>query len=133
MTSAALQMLASLKKWAKNLRRDGHALYFAARDPRVPWYAKGLAIAVAAYALSPIDLIPDFIPVVGYLDDLIIVPLGIALVVQMIPPHVMAEHRALADAAPERPVSRVAAAFIVAIWTASMIAFGWVAFRYFSK
>ena len=90
-------MLASIKTWAKTLKRDAHALYLAARDPRVPWYAKGLAIAVAAYALSPIDLIPDFIPIIGYLDDLIIVPLGIALVVRMIPPDVMAEHRALAD------------------------------------
>jgi uncharacterized membrane protein YkvA (DUF1232 family) len=80
-------------------KRDAHALYLCARDPRVPWYAKGLAAAVAAYAASPIDLIPDFIPVVGYLDDLIIVPLGIVLVVKMIPPGIMAEHRALAIAA----------------------------------
>ena len=126
-------MLASIKTWAKALKRDAHALYLAARDPRVPWFAKGLAIAVAAYALSPIDLIPDFIPVIGYLDDLIIVPLGIALVVRMIPPDVMAEHRALADAAQDRPVSRTAAASIVAIWVGSMIAFGWLAYRYFSK
>lgn len=126
-------MLASIKTWAKTLKRDAHALYLAARDPRVPWYAKGLAIAVAAYALSPIDLIPDFIPIIGYLDDLIIVPLGIALVVRMIPPDVMAEHRALADAAQDRPVSRTAAASIVAIWVVSMIAFGWLAYRYFSK
>ena len=126
-------MLASIKTWAKTLKSDAHALYLAARDPRVPWFAKGLAIAVAAYALSPIDLIPDFIPVIGYLDDLIIVPLGIALVVRMIPPDVMAEHRALADAAQDRPVSRTAAASIVAIWVVSMIAFGWLAYRYFSK
>lgn len=126
-------MLASIKTWAKTLKRDAHALYLAARDPRVPWFAKGLAIAVAAYALSPIDLIPDFIPIIGYLDDLIIVPLGIALVVRMIPPDVMAEHRALADAAQDRPVSRTAAASIVAIWVVSMIAFGWLAYRYFSK
>ena len=86
------------KHWARAIRRDAHALYLAARDPRVPWYAKAVAIAVAAYALSPIDLIPDFIPVLGYLDDLIIVPLGIALVVRMIPPPIMAEHRATADA-----------------------------------
>ena len=132
-TEAALLMLASIKAWAKTLKRDAHALYLAARDPRVPWFAKGLAIAVAAYALSPIDLIPDFIPVIGYLDDLIIVPLGIALVVRMIPPDVMAEHRALADAAQDRPVSRTAAASIVAIWVVSMIAFGWLAYRYFSK
>jgi uncharacterized membrane protein YkvA (DUF1232 family) len=126
-------MLASLKIWAKALRWDAHALYLAARDPRVPWYAKAIALAVAAYSLSPIDLIPDFIPVIGYLDDLIIVPLGIALVVRMIPPDVMAEHRALADAAQDRPVSRNAAASVVAIWVVSMIAFAWLAYRYFSK
>lgn len=123
-------MLASIKIWAKTLKRDAHALYLAARDPRVPWYAKWLAIAVAGYALSPIDLIPDFIPIIGYLDDLIIVPLGIALVVRMIPPGIMAEHRAQAEAAQERPVSRVAVAVIMAIWIASTVAFGWIAYRY---
>src|ERR1700756_3364630 len=87
------------KQWARLIKRDAHALYLAACDPRVPWYAKAMALAVAAYALSPIDLIPDFIPVVGYLDDLIIVPLGIALVVRMIPPQIMTEHRTLAEAA----------------------------------
>ncbi|QDM20597.1 DUF1232 domain-containing protein [Tardiphaga sp. vice154] len=126
-------MLALIKIWARTLKRDAHALYLAARDPRVPWYAKGLAIAVAGYALSPIDLIPDFIPVIGYLDDLIIVPLGIALVVRMIPPGIMAEHRALAEAAQERPVSRVAVAVIVVIWIASTVAVGWIACGYFSN
>jgi uncharacterized membrane protein YkvA (DUF1232 family) len=101
------------KQWARTIKRDAHALYLAARDPRVPWYAKVLAIAVAAYALSPIDLIPDFVPVLGYLDDLIIVPAGIVLVVRLIPPSIMAEHRALATAAQDRPVSRAAAAVIV--------------------
>ena len=67
-------MLQRLRDWARDIKRDVHALYLAARDPRVPWYAKAVALAVAAYALSPIDLIPDFIPVIGYLDDLIIVP-----------------------------------------------------------
>src|SRR5229473_4824884 len=103
-----------LKDWARMIKRDVHALYLAARDPRVPWYAKVLAVVVAGYALSPIDLIPDFIPVLGYLDDLIIVPLGILLVIRLIPPEVMAEHRALAEAAHDRPVSRVAAAVIAA-------------------
>ena len=78
-------MLEQAKKWARAIRRDVVAVWIAARDPRVPWYAKALALAVAAYALSPIDLIPDFIPVLGYLDDLIIVPLGILLVVRLIP------------------------------------------------
>ena len=89
-------MLANLKNRARALKRDVSAIYIARRDPRVPWYAKALAIGVAAYALSPIDLIPDFIPVLGYLDDLIIVPLGIWLVIALIPADVMAECRALA-------------------------------------
>jgi uncharacterized membrane protein YkvA (DUF1232 family) len=121
------------KQWARLVRRDAHALYFAARDPRVPWYAKAVAIAVAAYALSPIDLIPDFIPVVGYLDDLIIVPLGIALVVRMIPPHIMAEHRAQADAAQHRPASRAAAIVIVTVWILALALTTWAAIRMLSS
>lgn len=93
-----------------------HAVWLAARDPRTPWFAKALALAVAAYAVSPIDLIPDFIPVLGYLDDLLIVPLGILLVVRLIPPEVMKEHRETAAHATERPVSRLAAAAVVAVW-----------------
>lgn len=119
-----------LKNWARVIRRDIHALYLAGRDPRVPWYAKALAAAVAAYALSPIDLIPDFIPVLGYLDDVILVPLGILLVVRFIPPEIMAEHRDLAAAAQERPVSRTAAAMIVCIWTAAVVLAGWLVYRY---
>ncbi|MFA5899120.1 MAG: YkvA family protein [Hyphomicrobium sp.] len=108
-------MMGRLRGWARSIKRDVHALYLSARDPRVPWYAKAVAIAVAAYALSPIDLIPDFIPVLGYLDDLIIVPLGILLAVQLIPADVFAEHRATADETP-LPSSRTAAAVIIAIW-----------------
>src|SRR5712672_764845 len=122
-------MLSRMKTWARRLNRDGHAIYLASRDPRVPWYAKAVAIAVAAYALSPIDLIPDFIPVIGYLDDLIIVPLGIAAVVRMIPPPIMAEHRALADAAQQRPESRRAAAIIVVVWVASAAIASWAGYR----
>jgi uncharacterized membrane protein YkvA (DUF1232 family) len=81
---------------------SGHAIYLAARDPRTPWYAKALAVAVAGYALSPLDLIPDFVPVLGYLDDLLIVPLGIVAVVRLIPPQVMAESRAAAALCSER-------------------------------
>jgi uncharacterized membrane protein YkvA (DUF1232 family) len=109
-------MLQRLRDWARGLKRDVHALYLAARDPRVPWYAKAVALAVAAYALSPIDLIPDFIPVIGYLDDLIIVPLGILLAVRLIPPEILAEHRQVANEAAERPTSRTAAMVILAIW-----------------
>jgi uncharacterized membrane protein YkvA (DUF1232 family) len=91
----APKMLAGLKIWARTLKRDAKAIYLARRDPRVPWYAKAVAVAAAGYALSPIDLIPDFIPVLGYLDDLIIVPLGIWLAVCLIPADVMDEYRAI--------------------------------------
>jgi len=117
-----------LKEWARALERDAHAVYLAAFDPRVPWYAKALALGVAAYAFSPIDLIPDFIPVLGLLDDLIIVPLGIALVVGMIPDAVMAEHRAAALQA-ARPVSRAGAAAVIAIWIMAAAAVAWWAWR----
>jgi uncharacterized membrane protein YkvA (DUF1232 family) len=119
-----------MKNWARLVKRDIHAIYLCSRDPRVPWHAKALAILVAAYALSPIDLIPDFVPVLGYLDDVILVPVGIWLVVRLIPAHVMAEHRELAAAARDRPVSRTAAAIIVAIWIASAILCGWLIWRY---
>lgn len=118
-------MVDRLKKWARTLKRDVMALYFAARDSRVPWYAKMVAAGVAAYALSPIDLIPDFIPILGYLDDLILVPLGIALAVRLIPPALLAEHRARAAEVAKRPVSRVGLAFIIAVWLVAAVLFGW--------
>jgi uncharacterized membrane protein YkvA (DUF1232 family) len=111
--------LSSLKAWARSVKRDAVALYFAGRDPRVPWYAKAVAMAVAAYALSPIDPIPDFIPLLGQLDELIVLPLGIMLAIKLIPPEIMAEHRAAAIAAEGQPASRVAAAVIIAIWLAA--------------
>ncbi len=122
-----------LKDGARSLKREVHAVYFAARDPRVPWYAKALALLVAGYALSPIDLIPDFIPVLGYLDDVILVPLGILLVIRLIDPAIMAEHRELAAAAQDRPVSRMAAIAIACIWAASIAVCGWLVYRYFSR
>ena len=88
-----MELISKAKTWAKSLRRDIAALWLAARDPRVPWLAKATAAAVAAYALSPIDLIPDFVPVLGYLDDLVIVPLGILLAVKLVPLEIMAELR----------------------------------------
>jgi uncharacterized membrane protein YkvA (DUF1232 family) len=124
--------MGSLKDWSRALKRDVHALYFASRDPRVPWYAKAMAVAVAGYALSPIDLIPDFIPVLGFLDDVIILPLGILITVRMIPPAILAEHRAAAAAAQERRVSRVAAVVIVSAWIASIALLGWLGYRYFA-
>src|SRR3982074_359232 len=121
-------MLSRMKTWARRLNRDGHAIYLASRDPRVPWTVKLLAIAVAGYALSPIDLIPDFIPVLGVLDDLIIVPLGIWLVIALIPEDVMRECRAIASAKAQRPVSKAAAIVIVALWISGAALLGWIAF-----
>ena len=125
-------MTGKLKDWARTIKRDTHALYLAARDPRVPWYAKALALCVAGYALSPIDLIPDFVPVLGYLDDVIVVPLGILAVVKLVPPEIMAEHRAAAAHASDRPMSRTAAVVIVSIWAASIGLATWLGYRYFS-
>lgn len=111
--------LSNTKHWARAIKRDVHAVWLAARDPRTPWIAKALALVVAAYAVSPIDLIPDFIPVLGYLDDIIIVPLGIMLVVKLIPPEVMNELRKTAANATEHPVSRIAAGVFITIWILS--------------
>src|SRR5712691_6320644 len=121
-----------LKSWARGVKRDVHAIYLAGRDPRVPWYAKAMAALVAGYALSPLDLIPDFIPVVGYLDDVILVPVGILLVIRLIPSEIMAEHRATATAALDRPVSRGAAIAIICIWVAAVALSGWLLHRYFA-
>ena len=101
------------------------AVWLAARDPRVPWYAKAVALAVAAYALSPIDLIPDFIPVLGYLDDLIIVPLGILLVIKLIPGELMAEFRAEAARREGAPSSMIAVVVIVTIWISAAALLLW--------
>lgn len=117
-------MLDKIKSWARALKRDVVALWIAARDPRVPWYAKAAAGVVAAYALSPIDLIPDFVPILGYLDDLLIVPLGILLVVKLIRPGLMAEFREQA-AARSKPTSYVGLAIIGAIWLAVIVALVW--------
>lgn len=110
--------LETFKRWARAAKRDVVALWIAARDRRTPLGARLVAGAVAAYALSPIDLIPDFIPVLGYLDDLLIVPLGILLAIRMIPPPLMQRYRAESDSRAERPRSRVAAGLIVGLWLA---------------
>ena len=111
--------LARLRRWARAVKQDVVALYIAARDPRVPWYVKLAAAAIAAYALSPIDPIPDFIPVLGYLDELIVLPIAISLVIKMIPGPLMAEFRTEAQRRSECPVSRVAAAVIIGLWIAA--------------
>src|SRR5919199_449798 len=107
-----------LKQRARELRSDTYALYLAARDPRTPWLAKLLAAALVAYALSPFDLVPDFVPVLGYLDDLIIVPLGIALGLRLVPAEVLADCRERARARSDRPVSTAGALIVVAVWLA---------------
>jgi uncharacterized membrane protein YkvA (DUF1232 family) len=110
-------VLERVRQWARTLKRDVLALYLAARDPRVPWYAKAVAACVAVYALSPIDLIPDVIPILGYVDDLLIVPLGIWLAIRLIPPSLLEEHRqaALSRHQPH-PRSRVGASIILGLW-----------------
>jgi len=114
-------MPSSLAIWkgrVRQLQAEVYALYLASRDPRVPWYARAVTVCVVGYALSPIDLIPDFIPVLGYLDDLLLIPLGIALVLRMTPPAVMVECRARARAelVDGKRVGRAVAAVIVVIW-----------------
>ena len=107
-----------VKKRVRELKSETFALYLAARHPDTPWYAKIFVAGIVAYALSPIDLIPDFIPVLGYLDDLVLIPLGIAVAIKMIPPEILAEcrSRAQTSTAGGRPVSRIAAVVIVGIW-----------------
>lgn len=113
-----ISLLDALKHRARQFKLEVKALALAYRDPRTPWYAKAFAGCVVAYALSPIDLIPDFIPVLGYLDDLILVPLGIALSIKMIPPAVLADCRARArqNEGPQKPVNRAVVAIVIAVW-----------------
>ena len=117
-----------LRSWAHLVLRDGLALYIAARDPRTPWFAKLLALLVAAYALSPIDLIPDAIPVLGFLDELILLPIAIALIARLIPTQIMAESRAAAQAMVEKPRSKAGAAIIIGIWALGLGTFLWWVF-----
>lgn len=125
-------MIKRMRQWARIVKRDVHAVYLAARDPRVPWHVRMLALCVAGYAVSPLDLIPDFIPVVGLLDDVIVVPLGIFLVIGLIPPDIMAGHRASAESTQGRPVSHVASFVIVCIWLAGTAVAGWFCYRLFA-
>ena len=121
-------ILTSLKAQAKQLKQHTLTVYFVARDPRTPLLVRALAVFVAAYALSPIDLIPDFIPVIGYLDDLLLVPLGLALVVRLTPPEVLASARTQAQQAASKPISYIAAAFFVTLWLVVVwVIVSWVA------
>lgn len=122
-----MSVINSLQDAARRIRHDVMTVYFAARDSRTPWVVRLLALGVAAYALSPIDLIPDVIPVLGYLDDMILLPLGIILVIRFTPPDVVEASRAKALALATNPVSNVAAAVIVVLWVLCAVGFGyWV-------
>jgi uncharacterized membrane protein YkvA (DUF1232 family) len=116
------RMLTNWKERAKQLKREIHAVYLAIKDPRTPWYARVLATVIVAYAFSPIDLIPDFIPVLGYLDDLVLLPLGVLLLMKLLPEQVMADCRAkvAATAGGNKPVNWIAGATIGAIWLAAI-------------
>lgn len=129
-----MSLVAGLRERARKLKADTYALYLAARHPATPWYAKLFVAAIVAYAFSPIDLIPDFIPVLGYLDDLILLPLGIAFAIRLIPPAVLADCRARAQEAfsSGKPVNRLAGAVIIALWitiAALAVAWSWRAFN----
>lgn len=124
-------MLEKLKARADALGRETLALWYAMRHPRTPLAAKIVAAIVVAYAVSPIDLIPDFIPVLGLLDDLVLLPLGIVLCLKLLPTDVMAECREQARVSLEQPTSRTAAAVIVILWLAALTALGWWSYRFF--
>ena len=120
-----------LESWARRLKVEVYALYLAYKDPRVPWYARVFAAVVVGYAFSPLDLIPDPVPVLGYLDDLILIPLGVALAIKMIPPPVLAECREKARNAKDRPVSKVAAVVVVVVWFTLAALAVWLVARVF--
>ena len=126
-----LKLLDTLRAWARRVKRDAMALWFARRHPQTPWHAKALAVFVVAYALSPIDLIPDFIPVLGYIDDLVILPLGILLVVRLVGPQLMAQFRAevALAAGARRPASRLGLAIVIGLWLAAVLVIGWAWWR----
>jgi len=124
-----------LKNWAGKLKKETYALYFACRDPRVPWAVKALAGFVVLHTFSPIDLIPDFIPVLGVLDDLIITPLGLALALKLIPPEVMAEARIKAETelAGGKAASRLGLLIVVGIWLVGLAIVIWIVLRSLTK
>lgn len=121
-------MIERAKKWARSVKQDVIALYIAGRDARTPWYAKVVALAVAIYAISPIDLIPDVVPILGYLDDLLLVPLGILLAVRLIPPLLMAEYREAAAKHARLGSHWGGAMVVIALWTGALGLVAWWAF-----
>ena len=114
-----ISILKKLMAWSKRIKRNTYALYLACRDPRVPWYAKLFGAIVVAYALSPVDLIPDFIPILGYLDDLILLPLGIALAIRMIPKAVMEDcYERAGSVIAGAKKNWIAGGIVIAMWIA---------------
>jgi uncharacterized membrane protein YkvA (DUF1232 family) len=117
---------AALERWGRAAKRDAIAVWLAARDPRVPLAVKAFAALVAAYAMSPIDLIPDFIPVLGLLDELILLPAAVWVILRFIDPEIIAEHRAAATEIAARPVSVRGAAVVIAVWIAAAVLVTWI-------
>lgn len=111
----------SFRELAHDLRVEAHTVWLCARDPGLAWPVRLFGMAIAAYALSPIDLIPDFVPIVGLLDDAVLVPAGLWLFAKLVPAEMHARHRATAEAASHRPVSRAGAAVIGFIWIAALV------------
>lgn len=128
-----MSFLVSLKQRARLLKRDTLAIWYAAKDKRTPWYARALAVLVAAYALSPLDLIPDFIPVLGYLDDLILIPAGIALTLKLVPAAVISDARIAAEKSLAKPVTWWMTALIILVWLAIITLAIWLILPLFKK
>jgi uncharacterized membrane protein YkvA (DUF1232 family) len=120
-----MSITSDLRTWARRIKRDGVTLWFAGKNPRTPWYAKALGVFVVAYALSPIDLIPDFIPVLGYLDDVLLLPGLIWVAIKLLPADVLAECRTQADewmaSKAAKPTSKVGAVVVVLLWLAACL------------
>jgi uncharacterized membrane protein YkvA (DUF1232 family) len=121
--------VSAIRDWARQIKQQTLALYFAVRDPRTPWYVKLFAGFIVAYAISPVDLIPDFIPVLGFLDEVILLPAAIWLAVRLVPPAVLNEARRRAAQAGERPTSRIAGTVIVLIWIGALVLCVWWAYK----
>ena len=132
-TPENLMQIKTWKEKAKRLKLEIHAVYFAMKDPRTPWYGRVLAAVIVSYALSPIDLIPDVIPILGLLDDLVFLPLGIILLLKIIPSEVLLECRAKADAAAviKKPKEWIAISLIIAVWVGIIIVTGWYLIKIF--
>jgi uncharacterized membrane protein YkvA (DUF1232 family) len=127
------RMLQKLRDWGRSLKCDVVAIWLASRDPRVPWYTRVLAIAVAGYAFSPIDLIPNFIPILGYVDDAIVLPLGVLLILRLIPKEIMAEHRVSATQLADSPRSGTGSVIIAVIWLSITLVSAWFGYHYFFR